>query len=209
MFNRIKRNLTSDDVALRIRTTYICFVLVFFIVTILSYYFLPQGLLLNKHPLKKWDTSPNLLLSTLQILSFNLLSVVMILFGNTFLVRRNASQCFMPLGFLAFFTQIMINAVILGTWSFSMAPEAVPLVVRLIGTFDILHRAGLWEMSGQLFILCATVHISLLITDGKETTRKSWKTITLSKQEIIVFGLGLVLMLAGAFIESYAIINLT
>ncbi|MEK6265806.1 MAG: hypothetical protein N2B06_13720 [Clostridium sp.] len=206
--NRIKRNLTSDDVILRIITTYICFLFVFFTVTIVSYYLLPQGLLLNKHPLKNWDTSPALIISSLQILSFNLLSVVVILFGNTFLARKNKSQCFMPLGYLAFFAGIILNAVVLGTWSFSVVTGAIPLIDRLIGTFDLFHRSGLWEMSGQLFILCATVNISLIITDGKETTTKSWKTIKLSKQEIILFSIGLVLMLLGALIESYAIINL-
>ncbi|MBU3181182.1 hypothetical protein [Clostridium psychrophilum] len=206
--NRIKRNLTSDDVILRIITTYICFLLLFITVTIVSYFLLPQGLLLNKHPLQKWDTSPTLIISSLQILSFNLLSVIVILFGNTFLAREKKSQCFMPLGYLAFLVGISINAVVLGTWSFSVVTESIPLIERLVGTFDIFHRAGIWEMSGQLLILCATVNISLIITDGKKTTTKSWKTIKLSKQEIIVFSIGLVLMLLGALIESYAIINL-
>lgn len=208
IFNRIKRNLTSDDIIMRIITTYICFLMFFFTVTIVSYYLLPQGLLLNKHPLRNWDTSPTLIISSLQILSFNLLSVVMILFGNIFLVRKNKSKYFMPLGYLAFFSGIILNAIVLGTWSFSVIIDAIPLIDRLVGTFDLFHRAGLWEMSGQLFILCATVNISLIITDGKETTIKSLKTIKLSKQEIIVFSIGLVLMLLGALIESYAIINL-
>ena len=208
LFNRIKRNLTSDDVFLRIITTYICFLLVFFSVTIVSYYLLPQGLMLNKNPLKNWDTSPNLIISSLQILAFNLLSVVVILFGNTFLVRRNKSQYFVPLGYLAFFAGIIINAVVLGTWSFSAVTDAIPLISRLIGTFDIFKRAGLWEMSGQIFILCSTVNISLIITDGKETSTKNWKTIKLTKKEIIVFSVGLILMLLGALIESYAIINI-
>src|SRR5665647_534043 len=208
LFNRIKRNLTSDDVFLRIITTYICFLLVFFPVTIVSYYLLPQGLMLNKNPLKNWDTSPNLIISSLQILAFNLLSVVVILFGNTFLVRRNKSQYFVPLGYLAFFAGIIINAVVLGTWSFSAVTDAIPLISRLIGTFDIFKRAGLWEMSGQIFILCSTVNISLIITDGKETSTKNWKTIKLTKKEIIVFSVGLILMLLGALIESYAIINI-
>lgn len=208
MFNHIKRNLTSDNVKLRIITTYICFLLVFFAVTTASYYLLPQGLLFNKNPLQNWDTSPTLIISSLQIFSWNLLSVVMILFGNLFTARKSKEDCFIPLGYLAFFVQITINAVILGTWSFSNAPEAVPLLSRLIGTFDIFHLAGIWEMTGQLFILCATANISLLITDGKETTTKNWRSIKLSKQEILGIGMGVVLMIIGALIESNSIINL-
>ena len=55
MFNCIKKKLTSDDVALRIGNTYIWFLIFFFAITILSYYLLPQGLLLNNNPLKNWD----------------------------------------------------------------------------------------------------------------------------------------------------------
>lgn len=208
MINNIKKNMTSDNVAVRIITTCILLFIFFFTITILSYYLLPQGLLLNKNSIKNWDTSPNLIISALQIISYNLISVIVLLFGNIFLVRKNKSQCFMPLGYLGFFAMISVNAVTLGTWSFSVITTSIPLIQRIIGTFDILHRAGLWEMIGQLFIVCATVKISLIITDGKETTTKSWKTIKLSRQEITIISLGLILMLIGAFIESYAIIHL-
>lgn len=46
MVNRIKRNLTSDNVSVRLITTYIGFLIIFFAITIISYYLLPQGLLL-------------------------------------------------------------------------------------------------------------------------------------------------------------------
>jgi hypothetical protein len=208
MIKRIKRYLASDNIALRITATYICFLIIFISITIISYYLLPQGLLRNKHPLQNWDTSTNLMISTTQIFSYNLLSVVAILLGNMFSTRKNKENYFMPLGYTAFFVLISINAVTLGTWSFSIVTDAIPLMGRIVRTFDLYHRAGLWEMSGQLFILCATAKISLIITDGKETTTKNWKTIKLSKKEIIVFSIGLLLMLIGAFIESNAIINL-
>lgn len=208
MINNIKKNMTSDNVAVRIITTCILLFIFFVTITIVSYYLLPQGLLLNKNSIKNWDTSPNLIISALQIISYNLISVVVLLFGNIFLVRKNKSQCFMPLGYLGFFAMIAVNAVTLGTWSFSVITTSIPLIQRIIGTFDILHRAALWEMIGQLFIVCATVKISLIITDGKETTTKSWKTIKLSRQEITIISLALILMLIGAFIESYAIIHL-
>ncbi|MDV3426283.1 MAG: hypothetical protein LIR50_03705 [Bacillota bacterium] len=211
MVNRIKRNLISNNVALRITTTYICLVIIFITVTIISYYLLPQGFLLklNKQPLKNWDTSSNLAISSLQILMFNLISVAAILFGNIFSTRKNQQQSFIPLGYLAFFAIITINSITLGTWSFSVLTNEIPsLTNRIVGTFDLFHRAGLWEMSGQLLILCATVKISLIITDGRKTITKNWKTVKLSKQEILLIVIGLILMLIGAIIESYGIINL-
>jgi hypothetical protein len=208
MISRIKRNLTSNNITLRILTTYICLLLIFITVTIVSYYLLPQGLLRNRHPLQNWGNSPSLVILTLQLFSYNLLSVIVIIFGNTFSSRKNKSDYFMPLGYTAFFVMISIHGITLGTWSFSVVTDAIPLIDRITGTFDIFHRAGLWEMSGQLFILCATAKIALIITDGKETTKKSFKAIKLSKQEILVAAVGLIFMLTGAFIESYSIINL-
>lgn len=79
---------------------------------------------------------------------------------------------------------------------------------RIIGTFDILHRAGLWEMSGQLLILCATAKISIIMTDGNKTSVRSWKEVSLSKQEVFILLVGLIFMLTGAFIESFSIISL-
>jgi hypothetical protein len=144
----------------------------------------------------------------MQIFLWNQLSVVVILFGNMFASRKNSEQNYFPFGYLAFFTQIAINAVTLGTWSFSVISEAVPLLDRLIGTFDILHRAGLWEMSGQLLILCATAKFSVIMTDGNKSSVRSWKEARLSKQEIFIISGGLIFMLTGAFIESFNIIAL-
>jgi hypothetical protein len=42
-------------------------------------------------------------------------------------------------------------------------------------TFDALHRAGLWEMGGQLLILCATAKMSIIMTDGNKTSVRSGK----------------------------------
>ena len=77
-----------------------------------------------------------------------------------------------------------------------------------MGTFDALHRAGLWEMGGQLLILCATAKMSIIMTDGNKTSVRSWKEVSLSKQEVFIFFGGLLLMLTGAFIESFSIMSL-
>lgn len=208
MFSYFRKNLTSENIYIRIATTYILFMAVFFTITVVSYFLLPEGLLRGKHPAQNWDTSNHLLLSTLQIFLFNQLSVVVILIGNIFSSRKNPEQNFLPIGYLAFFAQISINAVTLGTWSFSVITEAVPLLDRIVRTFDIFHRAGLWEMSGQLLILCATAKISIIMTDGNKTSVRSWKEVGLSKQEVFILLAGLMFMLTGAFVESFSIISL-
>ncbi len=208
MFIFFRKNLTSENVYLRVATTCFLFVVIFFTITTISYFLLPEGILRSKNPAQNWDTSRNLLVSTLQIFLFNQLSVVVVLIGNIFSSREKPEQNYVPLGYLAFFTQISINAITLGTWSFSVVTEAIPLPDRIIGTFDVLHRAGLWEMSGQLLILCATAKISIIMTDGKKTSLRSWKEMSLSKQEVFIFLAGLLFMLTGAFIESFSIMSL-
>jgi hypothetical protein len=46
------------------------------------------------------------------------------------------------------------------------------------------------------------------MTDGNKTSVRSWKEVILSKQEVFIFFGGLLLMLTGAFIESFSILNL-
>lgn len=100
----------------------------------------------------------------------------------------------------------MINAIVLGTWSFSATDQsAIPLLDRIIGTFDIIHRAGLWEMMGQLTIVSALAHIAIILTYGKTTIMHKFKDIKLFKSEKIACLIGLILMLMGAIIESIAI----
>ncbi len=120
MFSYFRNNLSSENVYIRIATTYILFLAVFFTITVFSYSLLPEGSLRGRQPAQNWDTSNHLLVSTLQIFAFNQLSVVMILLGNAFSSRKNPEQGYLPIGYLVFFTQISINAVSLGTWSFSI-----------------------------------------------------------------------------------------
>jgi len=63
-------------------------------------------------------------------------------------------------------------------------------------------------MGGQLLILCATAKMSIIMTDGNKTSVRSWKEVRLSKQEVFIFFGGLLLMLTGAFIESFSIMSL-
>ena len=56
-------------------------IVLFHVLIILSYFFLPEGLLKNKNPLQDWALSDNTLLLTLQIFFYNLLSILIIGIG--------------------------------------------------------------------------------------------------------------------------------
>lgn len=162
----LQKKLSSTSLKERILFCSLTFLVLFFGMTIISYYFLPEGFLKNKNPLHDWETSRNSFILTLQI---------------------------------------FINGIVLVTWSFSMGSDAVPLFSRIIRTFDLLHRAGLWEMYGQLLITCSIANISIILTSGKTTITKKFRDVRLSRVEKLTFSVGLLLMLTGAVIESISI----
>lgn len=134
-----------------------------------------------------------------------MISVGIILFASLFGKRRNEHSEYLSYGYLGFFLLVTLNAVTLGTWSFAVSHEGVTLLERLIGTFCIWKNAGLLEMLGQMFITCAFAKFYLVMTTGKTATARKLKELTVSKYEIFAAIGGVILMLAGAFVESGAI----
>ena len=205
----IREKLTSEKVHIRILYLSIIFIVVFLGLTALSYFILPEGFLLNQNNFKNFETSSNLIFSTLQIFLFNMISIVFVIIGSCFAKKKEKHQNYMSLGYWCFIICISINAITLGTWSFSSQTESVPLIVRIIGIFNITKNAGLIEMFGQLLITCSFANKYLVMTYKKETQTRKIKDIKCTKQEIIFLILGIVLMFIGAMIESNSIIALS
>lgn len=197
--------LASTALKERILWTVAAFMTLFFACVVLSYYFLPEGILKGKNPLQNWETSKNVAVSTLQIFSFNLISVLVIVSAGLFGQKKTHHKNYLSIGYVAFFALICLNGIVLGTWSFSVETVPVPLFARFLRTFDLVHRAGLWEMLGQLLITCAAAHTSIILTNGKNTETKSLRNIRLLKSEQLVVALGVILMIVGAVVESIAI----
>ena len=191
----------------RIITLTIIFLLVFFGVTILSYYLLPEGFLLNKNNGTNFNTSTNIIICTLQIFAWNMISVVAIFIGSLFSKKNNDQQQYLSLSYLVFIVLILLSAITLGTWSFSFKTESVPLLERIISMFHITERAGLVELYGMLLITCSLANKSLVMSIKNKTITKKMKDIKWNKKEIICAVCGMLLMLIAAFIESKSIIG--
>ena len=203
----IRKKLTSDKLFERIITLTIIFLLVFFGVTILSYYLLPEGFLLNKNNGTNFNTSTNIIICTLQIFAWNMISVVAIFIGSLFSKKNNDQQQYLSLSYLVFIVLILLSAITLGTWSFSFKTEPVPLLERIISMFNITERAGLVELYGMLLITCSLANKSLVMSIKNKTITKKMKDIKWNKKEIICAVCGMLLMLIAAFIESKSIIG--
>ena len=203
----IRKKLTSDKLFERIITLTIIFLLVFFGVTILSYYLLPEGFLLNKNNGTNFNTSTNIIICTLQIFAWNMISVVAIFIGSLFSKKNNDQQQYLSLSYFVFIVLILFSAITLGTWSFSFKTESVPLLERIISMFNITERAGLVELYGMLLITCSLANKSLVMSIKNKTITKKMKDIKWNKKEIICAVCGMLLMLIAAFIESKSIIG--
>lgn len=203
----IREKLTSDKLFERIITLTIIFLLVFFGVTILSYYLLPEGFLLNKNIGTNFNTSTNIIICTLQIFAWNMISVVAIFIGSLFSKKNNDQQQYLSLSYFVFIVLILFSAITLGTWSFSFKTESVPLLERIISMFHITERAGLVELYGMLLITCSLANKSLVMSIKNKTITKKMKDIKWNIKEIICAVCGMLLMLIAAFIESKSIIG--
>lgn len=201
----IHDKLGSPHVKERLLWSIFIFFVLFFSVVVLSYYVLPQEFLKGKHPLQNWETSKNIFVCSMQIFWFNSISAIVMVAANLFSQKRSCHRNYVAVGYVAFFVLVCFNAVVLGTWSFSVESTPVPLWGRILRTFDLIHRAGLWEMMGQLLIVSATTPIGIVLTNEKETTTRSIRSVHLTKAELCVLISGILFMLAGAVIESIAI----
>ena len=202
--------VTNENIWKRIFWLCVSFFLLLMSVTILSHFLLPEGILRGKHPLIGFELSPNLWVSTSQIFGYNLIFTLLTVSANLFARQsRTCPKKFMPTGYLAFWGVTVTAALYLGTWSQEVVTAAPPLLHRFICLFDIIHRAGLWELSGYLLTATTSFKFTLFFTDGKKVVaRRNWRDVILTTTEKILFALSFILLICGAFIESYGIIQL-
>lgn len=204
----IRDGLTSSNMVKRIITLTILAFLLFFGVTLLSYFLLPEGFLANKNELTNFTTSSNVFLSTFQIFLWNMLSVLAILIASFFAKKKKEQEKYLSLSYGVYCIVVILAAITLGTWSFTSGSGiSIPIFQRIISMFDLFHHAGLVELYGQLLITCALANHYLVMTYKNKTTTRNIKEVKWSKSEIISFVIGILLMLLGAFIESYSILN--
>ncbi len=203
----IRENLTSEKISKRIITLSVLFIVIFFGVTTLSYFLLPEGFLLNKNRTADFQTSTNVFLCTIQIFAWNMISISAIFIGSIFSKRNNEKQNYLSMSYYVFFLAISIAAITLGTWSFTVTTESIPLFDRIISMFNITERAGLIELFGTVLITCSLSDKALLMTTKNKTITRKIKDIKWNRNEIICAFIGFMLMLIAAYVESKAIIG--
>ncbi|QQS17857.1 stage II sporulation protein M [Candidatus Saccharibacteria bacterium] len=202
-----RRKLSSPDVLTRLSCALPLFLSVFLLAATAGYALLPEGSFRKNNPLQDMMATDNPALLGLQIFTYNLTSVIVIVAASLFAKKKQSHTHYYSVGYLVVLILMCLDGVVLGTWSFSSATTLAPhFTERITGVFAIFHRAALWEILGQIFIACAVAHIAIVQTNDKETRVRNVSKIRLSKSECGVLVCGLVLMFSGAFIEGYAIL---
>ena len=186
---RIINGVTDDNVCKRIGWMYGSFFVLFVLVTVLSFYLLPQGI---------------------QIFGYNLIPTFLIIGANLLAQQsRLSEERFVPIGYTAFWGLTLLFAVVVGTWSFEVVTVAPPLHRRLVRILDVLHHAGLLEFSAYLLAAVTSFKFTLWYSDRKEIiASRAWKDVRLTRSEKAFLILAFVLLLCAGFVESYGIIHL-
>lgn len=145
MVQIIKEGMVSDKISQRVLWLTIVFFIAFFGITILSYYFLPEGFLLRKNGISDFKTSENFFLCVAQIFLYNMLSVAFIFFGSAFAQKKDGEKAYRSYGQVGFFVFILLNAVTLGTWSFTGNTNSVPLAQGFCGPLTSYITQDCWR----------------------------------------------------------------
>lgn len=167
-----------------------------------GFYLLPEGALQGIFPGGELISSDGDLGQTiLTILLYNvLIAGGLVLTANLFRVG------WLPLGYVPALAHWMLFGLFLGTNSFDMAKEAtlVPSLTHLVG------RIGFVEISAYTFIAAASINLFLYRQRSwlDTTTEKvrAWHQLRLSRCEMIAIGVGVILIVLGAYRESLSIL---
>jgi hypothetical protein len=212
LLRRIIVGATDERVYRRIGWMYVSFFLLYLLVTAMSYFLLPEGILRGKHPIiSRLRFSPNVWVSTLQVFGYNLIPTSLIIASNLLAQRsRLVRERFVPIGYTAFWGLTTLFGVTTGSWSFDVIAAAPPLLCRVVRVFDMLHHSGLLEFSGYLLVAVVSFKFTLWYSDRKTIIgHREYRDVRLTKSEGVLLIFAFVLLFCGAHIESRSIIQLT
>lgn len=202
----MRRFLHADHLFIRWLALTGVALLLFTLAWILSYSFLPEGVLRGRtaaSALAGESAAGSFLVEWIRILTINLALSSLILAANRVL-RING----MPLGYLIPLLWITIYGVTLGTNSFS-----IPLSEPMAPSLAVLGRAGLYEMLAYILMATATYTWPLytierlFVTNPEPVSPKPVLSLPTAER----FGLGIAiatLALANAW-EAHMIVNLS
>ncbi|MDR1794675.1 MAG: hypothetical protein LBR25_04715 [Erysipelotrichaceae bacterium] len=206
MSSFVLKTIMSTQLKKRVFFTFLFGLGYFFLVAALSYYLLPDGFLLQKNNATMgWDALTNPFGEMVLILAYNSFSYIVLVLLNQYPYPYR--KPFFTISFLVMFTLLTWQGITIGTFSFTQAVYFVPdLTTRLFRNFDLLHRAALWELCGQLMFLASTARSAIAKEeDGQLSFFKAFKQFKLSKAEKLALISAVLMVIVAAIVEGMAI----
>lgn len=209
LLEQIQSGTLDERLSRRIASLFITFFALFYLSVLLSFLLLPDGFLRGKHPLtSSWTTSPNLWISTLQIFGYNLVPTAVVVGGNLFSVpSRLVGGHSLPQGYLGLWCLALLTGAYLGSWSFEVETPAPPFWQRLAHPLDIVHHSGFIELSAYILAAAASARWARFRVQPDGRTIRGYPSV--APGERLVLLLAMLLLLAGALVESRAILEVT
>lgn len=149
----MSRLLQHDSFLIRFLSLIGLGAVIFLVLWIFSFYFLPEGILRGRTAaavLAGEEAADSFLLEFLRIVLLNMFMMVVVVVANRILVIRG-----FPLGYLPPLLLCAIYAITLGTNSFS-----IPLPNRMAPTFEVLLRSGPYEIASYILMAVSTRGLS-------------------------------------------------
>ena len=204
MLFKMSRLLSSDNLLKRFVGLYSLGLLLFFGFWLISYYFLPEGILRNISLLGRLageTAAETANQECIQIFSLNLVGWAFILIGNYVLKVKYFSY-----GYLVPLAWMIMYAITLGTNSFN-----IPMETRMTVSLSVFKRSGLWEMMAACLFAVATDTISAnksdnLFQESKPIPRKERPSF--KREQLVAIILSMLILAAAALHEAYMIVNI-
>jgi hypothetical protein len=168
----VRHRFEDRRLAVRFALLFMANLMIFLVAWTVAYYVLPEGLLARGSTVRMMgndEVAPSLWAEWRFMVTRNLPWVLGIPLVN--LVLGYPYACLVPTTWTVFY------AVILGTNSF-----ALPMPERLGPSFQVLRRAGPYEIAAYLFVAAATYtlsHVPLPWRDAEKGARVRWREVVL------------------------------
>ncbi len=206
--NRLSRTLgryvNHENVFVRAISLWGFCAVVFSLVWIGSYHFLPEGLLRGTSlayfaPVETDETETTFL----RIFGWNLVSAIIIVVANTF---RSVNT---PMGYLVVLVSVVNGALVWGTGSLALAAGRIePSIATVLG------RSGVFELSAFVLVAVATREVMLWQQRSPPRWREDFERVRSPKDwefslnELLVLVVGITLLAAANYREAAQIIDL-
>lgn len=201
----MEKYLCHKSVVIRFLSLYLFGIILFIIAWMLSYAFLPEGIIKGKSIASQavgGEVSANIIKEFITIFTFNIFAGLLIVLANITLKIKSY-----PLGYLIPILWLINYGMLLGTNSFG-----IPMESTMAPSFAVLKRSGLYEMMAYSLLAVATYSISRnrmeKVFTRKSVPIKKEDRKTMKTEQWVAIVIAVIVLLLANLREAFMLMNL-